>query len=115
MCVLWGLLLCFVAPSLHCVRGVNMLVQADVVAEALALAKTIASQSPEAVRSCLRSIRMKQDEGLDKALWREADSQATNFASRDLREGVSATAEKRVPDFRRYDQYHFEQLRRGDE
>ena len=37
---------------------------------AMELAQRIASQAPVAVRATVRSLRIKQDEGLDKALWR---------------------------------------------
>lgn len=43
-------------------------------AEALALAERIAAQSPVAVRTLVRSLRRKQEEGLEAALWREADA-----------------------------------------
>lgn len=73
---------------------------------ALALAGKIASQSPIAVRATVRSLRLKQDEGLDKALWREADAQSYCYASKDLGEGVDAVAGKRPPSFSQYEHYH---------
>jgi enoyl-CoA hydratase/carnithine racemase len=42
---------------------------------ALEIAREIAAAAPIAVRSCVRSLRLAQDEGLERALWREADSQ----------------------------------------
>ncbi|CAE7558229.1 unnamed protein product [Symbiodinium natans] len=45
-------------------------------AEAMALAERIARQAPVAVRSLVRSLRRKQEEGLEAALWREADAWA---------------------------------------
>lgn len=59
-------------------------VQDEVLPEAIELASSMAAQGPIAVRSCVRSIRMKQDEGLDKALWREADAQSYCYASQVL-------------------------------
>jgi enoyl-CoA hydratase/carnithine racemase len=43
---------------------------------ALKLAFKMADAAPLAVRTCVRSIRMAQDDGLDRSLWREADAQA---------------------------------------
>ena len=42
---------------------------------------------------------------LDRALWREADAQAQTYISSDLAEGVSATAEKRAPNFTNRESY----------
>jgi hypothetical protein len=36
----------------------------------------MANQGPLAVRTAVRSLRIAQDDGLDRALWREADAQA---------------------------------------
>ena len=69
------------------------------VEEAVKLAKQMASQGPAAVRTCVRSLRMAQDVGLEQALWREADAQAQCYGSGDLREGVTAVQEKRRPKF----------------
>ena len=48
----------------------------DAVSKALDIASTIASQAPLAVRTCVRSLRLGGDDGLERALWREADAQA---------------------------------------
>ena len=72
---------------------------------AMALAETITQNSPVATRTCIRSLRMSQDEGLDRALWREADAQAQTYITQDLAEGVSATAEKRPPAFTQLEEY----------
>ena len=45
-------------------------------AHAMALAERIACQAPVAVRSLVRSLRRKQEEGLEAALWREADARS---------------------------------------
>ena len=67
--------------------------------EAIELASSMAAQGPIAVRSCVRSIRMKQDEGLDKALWREADAQSYCYASQVLarNEGSSSCRRSHPP------------------
>ena len=72
---------------------------------AMELAARIASQGPIAVRATVRSLRMKQDEGLDKALWREADAQSYGYSTEDCREGIEAVAEKRKPNFIGYESY----------
>ena len=38
-------------------------------------------QFPRSVQDLTRSLRMKFDEGLEKALWREADCQAHSYAT----------------------------------
>jgi len=69
------------------------------VQDAIKLAVRMASAAPVAVRTCVRSIRMAQDEGLDRALWREADAQSQTYNTPDLKDGVEAVAEKRKPTF----------------
>jgi len=71
----------------------------DCVDDAIALAQSMASSSSVAVRTCVRSLRMKQDEGLDRALTREADSQSQCYVTDDLRNGVEAIARKEKPVF----------------
>ncbi len=74
----------------------------QVLSRAIALADQMGAASPIAVRSCVRSLRMKQvrngwvelcirslcfhactsqDVGLDQALWREADAQSYCYSS----------------------------------
>ena len=74
-------------------------------AQALALADSIASKAPVAVRTCVRSIRMGQEDGLERALWREAGAQAECYGSADYLEGVRAIVEKRKPEFSCYERY----------
>ena len=62
----------------------------------LDLASRIASNSPESVQDLTRSLRMKFDEGLEKALWREADCQAHSYATT-MGEGLDSIIEKREP------------------
>jgi len=72
---------------------------------AMAIAQRMAAQAPVAVRSLVRSLRQKQDEGLEKALWREADAQSYCYTTRDCLEGVAAVEEKRKPIFEQYESY----------
>uniref|UniRef100_A0A7S2GRD6 Enoyl-CoA hydratase n=1 Tax=Octactis speculum TaxID=3111310 RepID=A0A7S2GRD6_9STRA len=75
-----------------------VLLAEDPVGHALELANRIALQDPGAVRMCTRSLRMSQDEGLERALWREADCQAHNYAT-SVEEGLAALVEKRPPNW----------------
>ena len=45
------------------------------------------------------------DDGLEAALWREADAQAQCYATTDLMEGVNAVREKRSPEFTLYEDF----------
>ena len=72
---------------------------------AMALAERIASQAPVAVRATVRSLRIKQNEGLDSALWREADAQSHGYNTDDCKEGIEAVATKRKPNFKMYESY----------
>ncbi|TPX47450.1 hypothetical protein SeMB42_g02448 [Synchytrium endobioticum] len=67
--------------------------------EALALARRIASASPVAVRATTKTIRMSLDDGIERALWREADTQAHAYAAADIVEGLDAIEAKRDPIF----------------
>jgi enoyl-CoA hydratase/carnithine racemase len=82
-------------------RGLALehLESARVLERTLEIARQIARQAPLAVRQTLRTLRAQQDEGLERALAREADSQALSYASRDLQEGIAALREKRAPVF----------------
>ena len=66
---------------------------------AMQLANTIASQGSAAVQATVRSLRQKQDEGLNQALLREADAQACGYSTHDFKEGIDAIASKRKPKF----------------
>lgn len=76
---------------------------ATAVESAMRLARQMATAAPLAVRTCVRSIRMAQDDGLDRSLWREADAQAQVWNSHDLNEGVDSLIEKRKPVFSDYE------------
>jgi len=77
----------------------------DPLAAAIESASAMAAAGPVAVRTTVRSLRMRQDVGLEQALQREADAQAQCYASKDYAEGVEAVAEKRKPRFVQYEHY----------
>lgn len=80
---------------------VNKCVPRDqVLPSAIELAEEMAKPSAVAVRTLVRSLRMKQDAGLEASLQREADAQAHSYASKDYLEGVQALIEKRAPNFK---------------
>jgi len=67
--------------------------------EARALASEIAASAPLAVRSIRETMRGDLAERVRAATEREAAEQAELMATEDFREGVSATAGRREPDF----------------
>ncbi|KAJ3095367.1 hypothetical protein HDU97_007012 [Phlyctochytrium planicorne] len=70
---------------------------------ALNLARRIASASPIAVRGAVRSLRIGMEDGMERALWREADAQGCAYGAGDMAEGLDAIAEGRegkYPDFK---------------
>lgn len=73
--------------------------KAQVLPHSIALARTIALNSPAAMRLLVRTLRHDDDLHLDKALLREADGQAHSYASKDLLEGLDAVRTKRPPSF----------------
>ena len=66
---------------------------------AMELAEEMSAAAPLAVRTCIRTLRMQQDEGLDRALWREADAQAQVYNSTDFSEGLDGLVQKKAPLF----------------
>ncbi|MBK7975532.1 MAG: enoyl-CoA hydratase/isomerase family protein [Deltaproteobacteria bacterium] len=64
------------------------------------LASVIARNAPIAVRQAKESLYKNLGATLDEALDREAFSQAIDYGTADLREGLSAAREKRKPTFR---------------
>jgi enoyl-CoA hydratase/carnithine racemase len=67
---------------------------------ALVLARKIALASPVAVQATTKTLRMRLSDGaLDRAIQREADTQAICFSSSDIKEGLLAVREKRKPKF----------------
>jgi len=77
----------------------------DPLAAAVEAAGAMASAAPIAVRTCVRTLRLRQDAGLEQALWREADAQAQCYASADLAEGVEAVAAKLPAAFGGFEHY----------
>ncbi|CAE7686369.1 unnamed protein product [Symbiodinium sp. KB8] len=75
------------------------------VAKATELAARMASKAPAAVRATVRTLRLGTEDGLERALWREADAQAQSYATADLVEGVSAIEQKRRPNFTQREGY----------
>ncbi|MFD2376703.1 enoyl-CoA hydratase/isomerase family protein [Ottowia pentelensis] len=78
----------------------DMLVpQADVRAEAVALARGIAISSPLAVQSTRTTLRMGLVDQVRLAVARESLEQNRHFNTEDFKEGVKAMAERRLPQF----------------
>lgn len=69
-----------------------------VLAEAQALARTIAANAPLSVRGLKRALGVDRA-ALDAALAFEAEQQSISYASADLSEGLAAAAERRAPRF----------------
>jgi 2-(1,2-epoxy-1,2-dihydrophenyl)acetyl-CoA isomerase len=67
--------------------------------EAAAMAQRLAAAAPLAVRGIKRSLFASHREALEKALDEEIRWQMVCFRSRDFREGLTAYAEKRQPQF----------------
>lgn len=72
---------------------------ADVLPEALALARTIADNAPFAVRETKRAIRRGLELDARAAARAEAHAQAASLAMDDAREGIAALLAKRPPKF----------------
>lgn len=66
---------------------------------ALNRAKLISKAGPLAVQANLISLRRRLDEGLERALQREASAQALCYATSDFAEGLDAIKTKRTPEF----------------
>jgi enoyl-CoA hydratase len=90
----------FDAAEAHRVGVVNRVVSAEeLLPSAVALAKTIASRGPVAVRSALEVIRMGLEVGQSAGESMEADAFGLIFATEDMREGTKAFLDKRKADF----------------
>jgi len=71
-----------------------------VCARALKLAKELGSGAPIAVQGVVQTLRNAKFDGLfDTLLWREADSQAVAYSSKDFVRGLDAVEAKAVPNF----------------
>jgi enoyl-CoA hydratase len=71
----------------------------EVLKEALALAREVATSAPRAVRGVKRALARSSEATLEDQLSFEAERQAECFESSDLREGIAAVREKREPRF----------------
>lgn len=58
------------------------------------LAQKIAANPPTAVRTLTRSLRFPAEDDIERALWREADSQALCYAEPEFLERVTAMKNK---------------------
>ena len=72
---------------------------ADVVPEAMTLARAIAANAPFAVRATKTAIRRGIELQVREAALAEAYAQAESLATDDAREGIAALLEKRTPVF----------------
>jgi len=79
--------------------GLVARVSEDAVADAMSIAYDIAASGPVSVRTCVETLRRKQEQGLEAAFEREATAQSICYPTRDLAEGVAAIKEKRTPEF----------------
>jgi enoyl-CoA hydratase/carnithine racemase len=66
---------------------------------AQSLADEIAASGPLAVRQTRKTLHEAEDRELARFLEREAEAQAEDYATADLKEGVAAIREKRAPRF----------------
>eukprot|EP00698_Gefionella_okellyi_P013839 TRINITY_DN3818_c0_g1_i4.p1 TRINITY_DN3818_c0_g1~~TRINITY_DN3818_c0_g1_i4.p1 ORF type:complete len:210 (+),score=30.75 TRINITY_DN3818_c0_g1_i4:1334-1963(+) len=73
--------------------------ESEVVPRSIDIARTIAEQSPVAVRALTRNLRAAHTGDADRSLWAEASSQGHSYASKDILEGINAVKEKRAPVF----------------
>jgi enoyl-CoA hydratase len=79
---------------------VNRVVEpAQLLPEAEALAREIASLAPLAIRACLEAVARGQDLPLEEGLKLEAELFSRLFSTADMREGTRAFLEKRPPVF----------------
>ena len=79
--------------------GLVARVSEDALADAMSFADDIVTSGPVSVRTCVETLRRKQDEGLEAAFEREALAQSICYPTQDLFEGVTAVKEKRAPSF----------------
>jgi enoyl-CoA hydratase len=77
----------------------------EVVDAALTLARKVAAASPVAVRGMTKTLRMRVDDGLERALQREADAQGMGYAMEDYKEGIDAILGKRDPVFKNFSEH----------
>ena len=73
--------------------------QNQVANHAVGLANQIATQSPNAVRATLATLRDKSHGALESALWQEAAGQAKCYGHHEFETGLTAIREKKQPQF----------------
>ena len=73
---------------------------ADLEAETMKLAETIAEKAPIALQLCKEAVKFASRSNLDEGLRREVDLFAICFSTEDKTEGVAAFLEKRKPAFK---------------
>ncbi|MFL6210193.1 MAG: enoyl-CoA hydratase/isomerase family protein [Pyrinomonadaceae bacterium] len=73
---------------------------AQLLAETEALAQTLATQAPLALRACLTAVTRGARLPLEEGLQLEAELFSQLFATADVREGTRAFLEKRAPEFK---------------
>ena len=98
MCSSFSLVICHLFLHFLCHTSTEQAVTA-----AIKLGVEISNAAPLAVRTCMRTLRMQQDEGLDRSLWREADAQAQVWNSADMTKGLDALVAKKKPNFGNYE------------
>mmetsp|Transcript_29360 Transcript_29360/g.37857 ORF Transcript_29360/g.37857 Transcript_29360/m.37857 type:complete len:314 (-) Transcript_29360:61-1002(-) len=72
---------------------------ADLLEEAIAMARRISAASPQAVTKTLELLRGDRWDGLEKHLESEAKFQAECYQHKDYLEGITSSIEKRSPKF----------------
>jgi enoyl-CoA hydratase len=87
------------AEALRCGLVNRVVAPAQLLAEAEALAQTLAAQAPLALRACLTAVTRSARLPLAEGLQLEAELFSQLFATADVREGTRAFLEKRAPVF----------------
>ena len=72
----------------------------DAMVPAMEIAEMICQAGPVSVRTLTRTLRDRQNQGLEETYKREAEAQAVCYPTLDLAEGVMALQEKRNPQFK---------------
>ena len=72
----------------------------DAMVPAREMADLICEAGPVSVRTLTKTLRDRQNQGLEETFRREAEAQAVCYPTEDLAEGVTALQEKRNPQFR---------------
>ena len=72
----------------------------DAMVAAMEMADMICQAGPVSVRTLTKTLRDRQNQGLEETYRREAEAQAVCYPTLDLAEGVTALQEKRNPHFK---------------